>query len=67
MDNAEEDQRLPHMADPDSFVDLEEIKKKTGVLYWKVNVVGQSTIMISLHSVITYQVSGFFSSALVKS
>ena len=30
------DQRLPHQHDPVKLIDLEKLKEKTGVLYWKV-------------------------------
>jgi len=37
MDDSKEDQRLEHHRDPKEFLDLEELKTTTGVLYWKLN------------------------------
>lgn len=37
MDCSDSDQRLEHMRDPAEFVTLEEIEKRTGVLYWHVS------------------------------
>ncbi len=34
--NDEEDQRSPRHLSPPKYVSLDELKEKTGVLYWKV-------------------------------
>lgn len=36
-DNEDEDQRSERHLVPPKFIDLEELKQKSGVLYWKVN------------------------------
>jgi len=37
MNSTDEDQRAPHHLDPPQYVDLEELQKLTGVLYWKLD------------------------------
>ncbi|CAL4121875.1 unnamed protein product [Meganyctiphanes norvegica] len=37
MDSSSEDQRLQHHRTPQQFADLDQIKKETGVLYWKID------------------------------
>merc|ERR1711976_403964 len=37
MDTSDTDQRLPHMSEPPEMLDLDQLKEKTGVLYWKIN------------------------------
>lgn len=44
MDSSDEDQRLEHHMSPPKFVDLEELRKLTGVLYWKVNLVNSHAV-----------------------
>ena len=34
-DNSDLDQRCPHLTDPPEFLDLDTLKEKTGVLYFK--------------------------------
>lgn len=36
MNATNEDQRLPHHLDPPQYIHLDELKKRSGVLYWKV-------------------------------
>ena len=36
MDVSNTDRRLPHMTDPPRFLDLDDLKAKTGILYYKV-------------------------------
>lgn len=38
MDESAEDQRLDHQRSPPHPIDLDQLEKKTGVLYWKINV-----------------------------
>ena len=38
MDESEEDQRLDHQRSPPQPVDLDQLEKLTGVLYWKIDV-----------------------------
>jgi len=37
MDNSTEDQRLPHHLDPPQYIDLDQLYKLSGVLYWKID------------------------------
>jgi len=37
MNDTDEDQRLPHHQSPEKFLDLDELFKKSGVLYWKID------------------------------
>jgi len=37
MDDSLEDQRLEHHRNPPEFLDLDQLKATTGVLYWKLN------------------------------
>lgn len=36
MDDSDEDQRKPHHLSPPHYISLEELKQKSGVLYWQV-------------------------------
>lgn len=38
MDTSEADQRLPHVTDPPRFLSVDELKVKTGIEYFKVQV-----------------------------
>ncbi|XP_023240799.1 1,2-dihydroxy-3-keto-5-methylthiopentene dioxygenase-like [Centruroides sculpturatus] len=38
MDDSDADQRHEHHLNPKKYVNLEELKSKTGVLYWPINV-----------------------------
>jgi len=37
MNDSEEDQRLEHHLEPPQFLDMEQIHKRSGVLYWKLS------------------------------
>lgn len=39
MDDSDSDQRLEHHKSPPEFLDLEQLRRRTGVLYWKVSLV----------------------------
>lgn len=46
------DHRLPHQHDPVQLIDLDELKEKTGVLYWKVYLQQTMMIMVMMMMVI---------------
>ncbi len=50
--NDEEDQRSPRHLSPPKYVSLDELKEKTGVLYWKVFLISINLINIYMHSIV---------------